>query len=690
MDQEPLDPQRPANGPPLELTLRAVLLGCGLGVMMAAANTYLGLYTGIVVSASIPAAVISMGIMRGILRQGTILENNIVQTIASAGESLAAGIIFTVPALVITGVWSEFKFWETTLIAILGGMLGVVFMVPLRRALIVEEKELKYPEGVACAEVLEAGQQGGSGIVYVFSALGVGAVLKLLGQHGIGLLKGTVEGATRAGRSAVYFGCNVSPALLAVGYIVGLNVAMLVFLGGAIGWLLGIPIYYLFVDFSAEAKVAAETLGPSERLTLVKVMAHTWSEQIRYVGVGAMLVGGVWSIVGVRHGIVKGIRGTASLAAGGTVAGYRDARGGQSVPRTQRDLSLVSIVCLFLPTILAVFLLYTMLIGSPGYGLLASAAMIVTAFFFVAVSSYVVGLVGASNNPVSGMTISTVLFVSALLLLFGLRGNPGIIAALGVAGVVCCAACTAGDVSQDLKTGYLVGATPRKQQWAQVIGVLASACIIAPVLTVLHRSYGIGMQTREGVEFLKAPQANLFASITKAMFGTGGSMPWGMVAGGVALGVAIVCLDEYLRRTRRSFRTYVMPVAVGIYLPWSLGVPIFIGGLAAAITGRIVGKSKKKESVHRGVLIGSGLIAGEALMGILIALFIFLKENLSQMQLPTAIQAVFDRADGFSRTVSRIPDLVSNLLSILLLAAVVAGMVLVAVGRRSDNSADDS
>ena len=653
MAEESLVPPEPARKPPLELTIKAVLLGCVLGVLMAAANTYLGLYAGMVVSASIPAAVISMGILRGILRRGTLLENNIVQTIASAGESLAAGIIFTVPALVITGAWSEFKFYETTLIAILGGLLGVLFMIPLRRALIVEEEELKYPEGVACAEVLEAGQQGGSGILYVFSALGVGAFLKLLGQHGIGLLKGTVEGATRAGSTALYFGCDISPALLAVGYIVGFNVALLVFLGGAIGWLVGIPVYYLFHEFPVGAQ------------SVTAAMHGTFEEQIRYMGVGAMIVGGIWSIVGVRHGIVKGIRGA--------IAGYQDARGGKEAPRTGRDLPLGSIVGLLLPTVVAVYLLYIVLIGSPGYGLLASAIMIVAAFFFVAVSSYVVGLVGASNNPVSGMTISMMLFACALLWLFGLEGNPGIIAALGVAGVVCCAACTAGDVSQDLKTGHLVRATPYKQQWAQVLGVLAASFVIAPTLAVLHSSYGIGVEVHKGVEFLKAPQANLFASISDAMFGTETQMPWTMVGIGLAVGVAMICLDEYLRRRGSSFRTHVMPVAVGIYLNWSLDVPILIGGLAALITGWIVGKRREKEAVHRGVLVGSGLIAGEALMGVLIALFIFLTQELFEMELPARI---------------RIPELLSNLLSLLLLAAVTAGMVLVAVRGRSEQPAD--
>ncbi len=645
MDRKPFTPYVPADRRVPEFTVKAVVLGCLLGIVMAAANTYLGLYAGMVVSASIPAAVISMGILRGILRSGTILENNIVQTIASAGESLAAGIIFTVPALVITGVWTEFHFWPTTLIALLGGLLGVVFMIPLRRALIVEEEELKYPEGLACAEVLEAGERGGSGVLYVFSALGAGALLKLLGSHGVGLVQGTVEWATRAGRSAIYVGCDVSPALLAVGYIVGPNVALLVFLGGAIGWLLGIPAYYLAAGFPADAG------------DLVETMNATWKEQIRYMGVGAMVVGGVWSIIGVRKGILKGLQGIA--------AAYRTAGSGETVKRTEKDLPASAILGLLVPTALAVFVLYTVLLGDARIALVAGAAMLVAAFFFVAVSSYIVGLVGASNNPVSGMTISALLFTSLLLLVFGLSGSQGIIASLVVAGVVCCAACTAGDVSQDLKTGYLLGATPYKQQWAQVIGVVVSAAVFAPVLGVLHSTYGIGMQAREGVEYLKAPQANLFASISKALFGTEKSLPWNMVIIGVAIGVGLIILDQILKRSGSRFRTHIMPVAVGIYLPWSLGVPILLGGIAAWLTGRFAKPARAKESVHRGVLVASGLIAGEALMGILIALLIYSKFPLPRIVPPEAVQSG---------------------LSAALLLLVLLGMMWVAVKGRSESA----
>ena len=648
MSQKPFTPYVPAGQSLPEFTIKAVLLGCLLGVLMTAANTYLGLYAGMTVSASIPAAVISMGVLRGILRRGTILENNIVQTIASAGESLAAGIIFTVPALVITGVWAEFDFWPVTLIAMLGGLLGVVFMIPLRRALIVEEEELKYPEGVACAEVLEVGDKGGSGVLYVFVAMAVGAVFKAL-STGVGLVQGAVEWATRVGRSSVYFGCDISPALVAVGYIVGFNVAALIFLGGAIGWLLGIPIYHLMAGF------------PEGHETVVEAVSSTWNAQIRYMGVGAMLVGGVWSIIGVRKGIVKGIRGV--------VAGYKASGSGREIERTDSDMAFSKIALLFVPTVAAVIALYIVLTGDVKIGLVSATTMVVAAFFFVAVSSYIVGLVGSSNNPVSGMTITTVLFASLLLLVFGMSGPQGIIASLGIAGVVCCAACTAGDVSQDLKTGYLVGATPYKQQWAQIIGVIVPAFVIAPILVVLHASYGIGIQVNENVEPLAAPQANLFASIAEAMFGTEKTMPWGMVGAGALVGIGLIVLDEFLRRRGSSFRTYVMPVAVGIYLPWALGVPIFLGGIAALVTARIAGKKNEKEAVHRGVLVGSGLIAGEALMGILIAFLIVLQFKLFKVDLPVAVK------DG---------------LSVALLLMVIGGIIAVALKGRSDtpDSAD--
>jgi putative OPT family oligopeptide transporter len=555
------------------------------------------------VSASIPAAVISMGVLRGILRTGTIHENNIVQTVASAGESIAGGIIFTIPALVILGEWKEFDYWSVTLIAGLGGILGVLFMVPLRRALIVEEKELVYPEGVACAEVLKAGETGGSGIGYVFGALLVGGGIKFF-ISGVSLFSGLVEGAWRWSRTAVYLGTDISPALLAVGYIIGMNVSFLVFLGGAIGWVLCIPGYYLFNGYPAGTESVLDT------------MYQTWSDQVRYIGVGSMIVGGLWSIISVRKGITKGFQGA--------IAAYRNRHSKDAITRTERDMDIRAILIMFFPTAAGIFLVYFMLTGSWSVSLGAGAIMVAASFFFVAVSSYIVGLVGSSNNPVSGMTISTMLFASSILFLFGMTGTTGALAALGISGVVCCAICTAGDVSQDLKTGQQIGATPRKQQWAQIIGVLVPVFMIAPLLNILHSTYGIGMQVKEGVECLKAPQANLFASIAKAIFHGKASMPWNMIWVGVGIGIFLIVLDEILRMRGSRFRAYVMPVAVGVYLPWSIDIPILLGGLAVWYVERsTANEEKRKSAIHRGVLVSSGLIAGESLMGVLVAILMF-------------------------------------------------------------------
>ena len=584
-----------------ELTVFALGLGILLAIVMSAANTYVGLYAGMTVSASIPAAVISMGILRGILRKGTILENNIVQTATSAGESLAAGIIFTVPALVIVGIWTDFNYWQTTLVALLGGLLGVLFMIPLRQALIVEEKELVYPEGIACAEVLKAGRDAGTGLFHVLTGLGLGSLFKLL-VSGISFIKGTVEGTVRLYRTAVYFGSDMSTMLVGVGYIVGPNIAVLVFIGGAIGWILGIPIYGL---------VRGLPQGPP-----TEAFYEVWSTQIRYMGVGAMIVGGIWSIIKVRKSIGAGFRNA--------LHGYGIEKG-EEVERTERDLSSRQIGLGLLLVSIPIFILYGYMTGSTGIGLVAGVAMLIAAFFFVAVSSYITGLVGSSNNPVSGMVIVTVLFASILLLAFGLSGDEGILAVLIVAGVVACASCTAGDVSQDLKTGYLLKATPWKQQVAQMIGVAAAAFIIVPVLTVLHKAYGIGTG-QPGA--LQAPQASLFAGLTRAVF-SDRALPWNMVTIGATVGVVLIAIDEVLRKRNSAFRAHVMPVAVGIYLPFALAVPILLGGVVRTVVSRAStpgagnGAAKTRQAtIRRGVLFSSGLIAGESIMGILLGVFI--------------------------------------------------------------------
>lgn len=598
MSNDEFVPYVPADKSIPEVTFRAIILGIVLALLMCAANTYLGLKVGMTVSASIPAAVISFAVLRGIFRRGTILENNIVQTITSTGESLAAGIIFTVPALVITGVWKDFMshYVEITLIGLLGGTLGVLFMIPLRRALIVKEKQLTFPEGVACAEVLKVGDSGGLGIVFIFIGIIGGAFVKMLISL-LGYMKGAYEAAWHGvGNTTYYFGTEISPLLVSVGYIVGLNVASLVFLGGIIGWVIALPIIT-----SAQAATDQATMD---------TVWDFYKSHLRYLGVGAMVVGGVWTIFSIRHAIADSVRAMLK----GLGAGE-----GEKLKRTEQDIGFGFIWKAVIIVFIATALLYIFFTKMAFMGIFAAVIMVITAFFFVAVASYIVGLVGSSNSPVSGMTICTLLFASVLLILAGLEGNAGILAALGIAGVVCCAACTAGDISQDLKTGYIVGATPRLQQLTQFLGVIFPAFIIAPILQVLYMGYGF--EKVGDAEFLAAPQAHLFASLSRILFDKG-DLPWNMLITGGIIGIILIVLDEILKAYKAPVRTYVMAVAVGIYLPIMMSVPIFIGGLLHFIIWRLmVGKGYKRVfgSIQRGILFASGLIAGEAIIGIFLA-----------------------------------------------------------------------
>lgn len=587
--QRSFEPYVPADRRVPEITLRALILGGILSIVMGAANTYLGLLAGMTVAASIPAAVISMAILRGLLRTGSILENNIVQTMASTGESLAAGVIFTVPALVMIGAWQEFEFWPTTLITMLGGLLGIIFMVPMRKALIVDRPDLVYPEGVACAEVLIVGEERGAGIRYIVQGVVLGGIFKLI-VSGVRLVQSAVEGAFAVGRSVFFVGSEMSVALLAVGYIVNLQIAALITLGGAIGWLVAIPI-----------------LGGYEGGSAVEHAYDLWSTQVRYIGVGAMLVGGIWSIIQVRKGIVAGVLGLGKIGGGA---------GEGPLLRTERNMPLPWLLGIFLATTFATFLFYDYLVDHLGIAAVTALLMVFTAFLFVAVATYIAGLVGSSNSPVSGMTICALLIAAGVMLALGIRGESAILATLGIAGVVCCATCTSGDVAQDLKTGILVGATPAKQQWTEVLAAIIPAFFFAPTLTLLHNAYGIGTDDPEA---LAAPQAALFASLTDGFFGSG-ELPWTMVLIGCAVGIGLIVANQMLERSGSSFRTHVMPVAVGIYLPLELDVPILIGGLVRYFV------EKRRESTGEasdpGILFGSGLIAGEALMGIGLAVVV--------------------------------------------------------------------
>lgn len=585
-----------------EITPKAVVLSVLLAAVLAGANAYLGLFAGMTVSASIPAAVVSMAVLR-LFRRSNILENNIVQTAASSGEALAAGVIFTIPGLVLLGYWESFDYWQTVPVSLVGGVLGVLFTIPLRRALIVHAR-LQFPEGVATAEVLKVGAtadaQAGGPVRLLLAAAALGGGFKFA-EGGFKLWSESLEGALQLGRSTFYGGLNLSPALVAVGYIIGLHTATVVFLGGAIGWLVLLPLHQAIMP-------------PPEALTGVAAAKATWSGQIRYIGIGAMLIGGVWTLIQIRGPIVQSLQQLMALYR------TRDASCSQGdLPRTEQDAGVVWLIGLTVASLFPMLLLYRELLGQSLWGGIGlTLLMVVAAFLFSAVAGYMAGLVGSSSNPVSGVTIATIMLASLLLLGIMGQGNPaGPAAALLVGAVVCCAAAMGGDNMQDLKTGHLVGATPWKQQVMQVIGVATGAVVIVPVLSLLQAKYGIGEVTEAHPHPLTAPQATLMAKLASGVFG--GSLPWHLLVVGMLLGVAVILLDTRQARRQAELRFPVLAVALGMYLPLKLSATILIGGcLAEWVRKRRSGAGMSTED--RGLLCAAGLVTGEALVGILLAL----------------------------------------------------------------------
>jgi putative OPT family oligopeptide transporter len=598
----------PAAAPVPQLTFRAILLSVILAVILAAANTYLGLFAGLTIATAIPAAVVSMGVLR-LLGGGSILENNIVQTGASAGSSIAAGVIFTIPALIILGHWQTFEYAWVLAIAGLGGLLGVLFSVPLRRSMIVEEP-LPFPEGKAAAEVLKAGENPGPGLKILGIAAALGALVKLGAQSGLRLIPDTAAGSTFFGKYLGYMGTNLSPALLGVGYIVGLNVGIVVLSGSIISWHFAIPIYHAFFLASDPAlSVSLAEAGAEDAAWAI------WSTQIRYLGVGAMLIGGMWTLFTLRNSLLSGIKSG--------IAAARQAKG-TVVAETERDLPMKWMLFSLVLFVIPLLMLYQAVVQQWSVSIPMTIIMIVAGFVFVSVSGYLAGLVGSSNNPVSGITIATILFASVVLwFLLGGDSKIGAVAAIMIGAVVCCAAAVGGDNLQDLKAGYLVGATPWKQQLMLGIGAFSCALIMAPVLNLLAEAYGIGAPTLEKPNSLAAPQATLMASVARGMFG--GDLPWGMIAVGAGIGALIIVVDEVLKARKARFRVPVLAAAIGIYLPLELMVPIFIGGLISYAVERWhkidPTDDDARDRVHRpGTLFAAGLITGEALMGILIAI----------------------------------------------------------------------
>ncbi len=588
-----------------ETTIKAFILGALLSIVLSAANAYLGLFAGMTVSASIPAAVLSMAILK-LFKKHNILENNIVQTAASAGESLAAGVIFTFPALVLMGYWTEFNYWETMLIALCGGVLGVLFTIPLRKALIVEQ-DLKFPEGVATAEVLKTGEQGGKSVIYLLWGGLIGAGVKFF-EAGFKVWEGVgATASTFGGRVYGFMGINLSPALIAVGYIVGFHIASLVFAGGVISWWIAIPIWL-------------QVNGIPEGVDAVDLGYDIWSNQIRYLGVGAMVVGGLWALVSLRGSIAMAVRsGIAAINNTAEEAG---------ILRTERDAPMGKVIMAIGIMIVPVFIIYLREIQNVPITALMALLMVVAGFLFAAVAGYMAGLVGSSNNPISGVTIATILTSSLILLaLLGSGAERGPAAAILIGAVVCCAAAIAGDNMQDLKAGHILGATPQKQQIMQMVGVFAAALVMPLVLQLLLTGYGFGPATEAHPDSLQAPQATLMASVATGVFD--GDLPWTMVYIGMAIGVIIILLDKMQER-RGSFRLPVLAIAVGLYLPFELDSAIWVGGVIALLVHRFQKsrqssaagdlESATQRSEQTGLLFASGLITGEALIGIILAI----------------------------------------------------------------------
>ncbi|PWY60786.1 oligopeptide transporter, OPT family [Blautia sp. BCRC 81119] len=582
-------PYIPAEKVTPELTVTSVIMGCILAVIFGAANAYLGLRVGMTVSASIPAAVISMGVIRVILRRNSILESNMVQTIGSAGESLAAGAIFTMPALFLwaeEGLTSKPGIVEITLIALCGGILGVLFMVPLRNALIVKEHAtLLYPEGTACADVLLAGEEGGANASTVFSGMGLAAVFKFV-VDGLKLLPADVSAAFKSFKGEI--GMEVYPALLGVGYIVGPKIASYMFTGSLIGWMVIIPLICLFGPDTWMYPAAEGT-------TIAQLYANggasaIWSTYVKYIGAGAIATGGIISLIKSLPLIVTTFRDSMKSMKGSK---------NTSTERTAQDLPMQFIL---LGVIAMVFIIW--IVPAIPVTLLGACIIVVFGFFFATVSSRMVGLVGSSNNPVSGMAIATLLIATFAIKSSGKTGIDGMTAAIAVGSVICIIAAIAGDTSQDLKTGYLLGATPKKQQMGEMLGVVVSGLAIGGVLYLLDAAWGYG--TAE----IPAPQAQLMKMIVEGIMG--GNLPWGLVFVGVFLAI---CLE--------ILRIPVMPFAIGLYLPIYLNATIMIGGIVRGLLDGRKGVDEKTKTAQStdGTLYCAGMIAGEGLVGILLAIF---------------------------------------------------------------------
>ncbi len=581
-------PYVPASKVTPELTVTSIIMGVLLSIIFGAANAYLGLRVGMTVSASIPAAVIAMGVIRVIMKKNSILESNIVQTAGSAGESLAAGAIFTLPALFLwanEGKMDKPGIIEITLIALLGGLLGVFFMVPLRNALIVKEHGvLPYPEGTACAEVLLAGENGGSSAGTVFAGMGFAAAFKFI-IDGLKAVPGEISLKFKGYAGEI--GTQIYPAVLSVGYICGPRISSYMFAGGVLSWMVLIPLIVMFGNDIVMYPEATRTIG---EIFAQDGASGIWGSYIRYIGAGALAAGGIISLIKSLPLIIRTFKDSMKSF---------NVKGGSSALRTEQSFSMK-----FVLIAIAVLTLAVWLVPAIPVNLIGAVIIVVFGFFFATVSSRMVGLVGSSNNPVSGMAIATLLIATLILKFTGAEGAEGYAAAIAIGSIICIVSAIAGDTSQDLKTGYLLGSTPKKQQIAEVIGTVVAAFAIGGTLYLLDAGFGFGSAE------LAAPQATLMKMIIEGVMSA--ELPWNLVLVGALIAVVVEIIG-----------IPVLPFAIGIYLPVQLNACIMVGGIIRLVFDKMKFKGneeKKKEVTNDGILFCSGMIAGEGLVGILLAI----------------------------------------------------------------------
>jgi len=626
MEKTAFKPFVPADSEMKELSVKGIVLGVFMAIILGAANAYLGMKAGLTVAATFPAAVVAMAALR--LFNGTILEENLARTTASVGEALIAGAIFTIPAFVISGVWDELHYWESTAIMLIGGVLGVLFVIILRRSL-VEEANLPFPESVAAAEIVKAGQGGQTGAVYVFSAMGFAALWELFkNSNGVYIVKDYVREffpmasskINMLGKDITYGGGFLfespaaSPALVGVGFIVGMRVSAVLFAGAISGWLFLVP---AFVFLNPDLSNLLET-GSS----WIDISMEVWMRQVRPLAVGTMIVAAFYTLYNLRTALITGIK-----KALGDIAASKSGEE-KKVSRLELDLDFKKVMLAIGAIAVPLFFLYHYFSGSIGGSILLTIVMIIIGFLFAAVAGYLVGLVGSSNNPISGLTLSSLLIAALLMVGIGVTGNQGIMAVLGVAGVVCCAAGIAGDMMQDLKVGHILGGTPWRMQVGEIIGVVIAALVLVWAMIVLDQVYQIGS------EKLPAPQAGLMALMAKGI--VGGDMAWPLVLAGMFMAFGLILVKT----------PSPMLVAVGMYLPFHSTAAIFVGGIIKWILESSLRKNnatdaQKTKAENTGVLISSGLIAGESLTAVILA-FIVAGVSLSQGTFQLSNFALFE------------------------------------------------